>query len=183
MADSDIYILDHLLFLIGTLMLVGGLVALQRSITGERGAAFARYGYVVALLSTGLLAVLTGIDGRASKVIFDAWAAAPAADADTLMMIAEATEELNFGMFSVWIMLFFGITYILYGLAVSTSDNYPKWLGWAAVALGAVSFVVGAIVNLDGPSELLVGFIFSGVASLLVFWTLAMGVLMWRKAA
>ena len=180
-ADSGIWIADHFVWYLGFILIVGGLVAIQRSIEGERGAALARLGYVAALISAGLAAVLMGIDGRASKEIFDAWAAAPADEAGTALLIAEATEELNFGMFSILIVTFFGVTYALYGLSVALSTTYPNWLGWVAVVLSVVGFVVGAAVYLGGPSELLINFLFTGVSSLLVFWTLVIGVLLWRK--
>ncbi len=110
------------------------------------------------------------------------WLHAPAAGVVTVLMIAKAVEELNFGMFSVYIMLFFGITYLLYGLAVTSSDIYPKWPGWVAVVLAFISFVVGAAFNLGGPSAVLINMLFSGVSTLLVVWTLVLGVLLWRKA-
>lgn len=181
-AAADTYILGHLLLLLGPILMVFGLVALQRSITKKRGAGFALYGFVAALISTGHLAALVGIDGRPTKVIADTFVAAPPEDAHTLMLIAGAIEQVNFGTLSVWIILFFGITYILYGLAVSASDIYPKWLGWAAVVMGAVQFLVGIVVTLNGPSQLMITNIFSPVAFLETLWLLVMGVLMWRNA-
>ena len=53
-AGSDIWVTDHLLFVLGALLMVGGLVALQRSITSEPGASWARFGYLGAIVSSGL---------------------------------------------------------------------------------------------------------------------------------
>jgi hypothetical protein len=181
-AQDDTYIFGHVLLLIGPLLMLWGLVALRRSIKTERGSAFALYGFVTALVSAGHLAALVGIDGRPTKVIADTYVTASGADARTLELIAETVEEVNFGTLSVWIILFFGITYILYGLAVAASDDHPKWLGWAAVAMGTVQFVTGVVVTLNGPSELMITRIFSPVAFLETIWLLAMGALMWIKA-
>ncbi len=179
-ANYDPYILGHILLLIGPLLMVFGLVALQRSITTPRGTAFALYGFVTAVVSTGQLAALVGRDGRPTKIIADAYAEASGTDAQTLELIAEMTEEGNFGGLGVWIILFFGITYILYGLAVATSDNYPTWLGWSAAAMGLIGLVTGIVVTLDGPSEFWVSFVFSPLAFLLTIWTVWVAVLMWK---
>ena len=180
-AGSDIWITGHLLFVLGTLLMVGGLVALHRSITSEPGASWARFGYLAALASSGLAAVIGGIDGIASKVTHDAWAAAAGADKATALMISEVLEEVDIGLFSIYIIVFFGMTFILYGLAVALSAVYPKWLGWVAVALGIASFTVGTVQAYVGLSVLGTNFLFAGFASLLTIWVLVMGILMWRK--
>ena len=180
-AGSDIWVTDHLLFVLGALLMFGGLVALQRSITSEPGASWARFGYLGALVSSGLAVVLGGIDGIASKVIADAWAAATGPEKATALMISEALEEIDIGLFSIYIIVFFGITFILYGLAVALSEVYPKWLGWVAVALGIASFTVGTVHAYVGLSVLGTVYLFSGFASLLIVWVFVMGILMWRK--
>ena len=73
--------------------------------------------------------------GLASKTTRDAWASATNAEQDVAIRVAEAMEEIDVGVFSLWIILFFGATFIVYGLAVAMSDHFPKWLGWAAAVL------------------------------------------------
>ena len=165
-AGSDIWVTDHLLFVLGALLMVGGLVALQRSITSEPGASWARFGYLGAIVSSGLVVVLGAIDGIASKVVHDTWAAATGPDKATALMISEALEEIDIGLFSIIIIVFFGITFILYGLAV---------------ALGIGSFTIGTVQAYVGLSVLGTNFLFAGFASLLTVWVLVMGILMWRK--
>ena len=48
-AASDIWLTDHLVLLVSGLLLLGGLIALRRSITGQPGAAWAEFGYVSAI--------------------------------------------------------------------------------------------------------------------------------------
>jgi hypothetical protein len=45
-------------------------------------------------------------------------------------------EQINFGLLSTFIFVLFGLTFILYGLAVALADVYPKWLGWADLVVG-----------------------------------------------
>ena len=68
-AASQIWLADHLLLLVGGMLMLGGLVALRRSITSLPGAAWAEFGYVSAIASTGAMVVLVGLDGIASKVV------------------------------------------------------------------------------------------------------------------
>ena len=180
-ADSSIWLTGHLLLGLGALLMLGGLVALQRSITSQPGASWARLGYVAALLSTGLVVVLMGVDGIASKVVHDAWASAAGPDKAVALAISEAVEEIDIGLFSMYIIVFFGATFILYGLAVALSEVYPKWLGWVAVGLGSASLIVGTVQAYNGLSVLGTNYLFSGVASLLTIWVLVMGIMMWRK--
>ena len=81
----------------------------------------------------------------------------------------------------VWIILFFGVTFIVYGLAVAMSDNFPKWMGWIAAALGLVSLVAGLYQSYDGLSVFITSYVFSGTATLLTVWGLVMAILMARK--
>jgi hypothetical protein len=90
-------------------------------------------------------------------------------------------EEIDVGVFSAWIILFFGATFIVYGLAVALSGNFPKWLGWVAAVLGLVSLVVGFYQAYDGLSVTITNYAFAGSATLLTVWVLVMAILMGRK--
>ena len=76
-AQSYIWVTDHLLLIFGGLLLLPGLIAIQRSIPTGSGAGWAYLGYVLAVVSTSLWVVLMALDGVTSKVVHDAWAAAP----------------------------------------------------------------------------------------------------------
>jgi hypothetical protein len=177
-AASDIWLTDHLVLLVSGLLLLGGLIALRKSITGQPGAAWAEFGYVSALVSTGVWVVLVGLDGITSKIVHDAYAAAP--DAGTLA-IAELMEEIDIGLFSTFIIVFFGVTLLFYGLGVALSDNFPRWLGWVAVVLATASLITGFVQAYTGLSVLVTSMLFASFSSFLTLWLLIMGVLMWRR--
>ncbi len=180
-AGSDIWIADHLLLLIGGVLIAGFLVALHRTMLDGLAGALSRLAYFGALASTSVLTVLVGLDGMASKATHDAWASATGADIGVALRVAEAMEEIDVGVFSAWIILFFGATFILYGLAVAMSDNFPKWLGWVAAVLGVVSLGVGFYQAFDGLSVAVTNVAFTGAATLLTVWVLVMAILMERK--
>ena len=178
-ADSGIFLGDHIGILVAFLLIVGGLVALYRSITSGRGAAFARLGFAVALASTALIGVTIATDGIAIKAVADTWASS---QDPALFQAAYVLEQINLGIFSIVIFVFFGVTFILYGLAVALSDVYPKWLGWAALVVGIVAAVLGLIQAYEGPSTLVTNVLFPIASILLTVWVLVMGILMWRRA-
>jgi hypothetical protein len=180
-AESDFWISDHLLFFVGAILMAAFLIALHRTMLDGVPGALSRLGYFGTVASTGVVTVLVGLDGIASKAIHDAWAAAPGADKAVALRIAEAMENVEVGIFRAWIILFFGATFIAYGLAVAMSDNFPKWMGWIAAALGLVSLVVGFYQSYDGLSVFITSYAFSGTATLLTVWVLVMAILMARK--
>ncbi len=181
-ADSTIWVGDHIGIIIVILLFLGGLTALYRSITGEPGAAWARLGFVAVLLSSTLGVITFAIDGLAMKEVAAAWANAPAAEKAVTFLVAAGLEHVSFSLFSIWIFAFWGVTFILYGLAVALSDVYPRWLGWVALVVGTGGALVGLVQALQGPSVLVTTVLFVAVSILLTLWVLVMGVLMWRRA-
>jgi len=180
-AKSDIWITDHLLLFIGAVLIAVFLIALHRTMLDGAPGALSRLGYFGALASTAVITVLVGVDGIASKAIHNAWAAASGSEKAVALQIAEAVEEVDVGIFSAWIILFFGATFIVYGLAVAMSNNFPKWLGWVAALLGLVSLIYGFFQAYSGLTVVGTTFIFSITAILLTIWVLIMAILMGRK--
>ena len=178
-ADSGVYLGDHIGLLVAVLLVVGGLVALYRSISSGTAAALARLGFAAALVSGGFVAVEMALDGTAIKVVADSWASSQDA---ALFQAAYVLEQVNIALFSFLIFIFFGVTFILYGLAVALADVYPKWLGWAAFALGVAAAVLGLVQTYEGPSDLLTNILFPVVSIFLTVWVFVIGVLMWRRA-
>lgn len=181
-AHSHIWVTDHLFLFLGGFLLLGGLIAVRHSIATGAAAAWAQLGYVSAVVSTSLWAVLMGLDGIASKAVHSSWAVASIEEKVIALRIAEMMEEIDVALFSLYIILFFGITFFLYGVAVSMSDRYPKWLGWVAIVLALAAFVVGVIQTYAGLSVLVTNVLFATLSSFLTLWVFVMGVLTWRKA-
>ena len=74
----------------------------------------------------------------------------------------------------------FGITVVVYGLALVVDRRFPKWLGVLGIAGGVPLLVAGAVIAHTG---------FSGVAMaismpssmLLLVWMISVGVFMWPR--
>src|SRR5207247_4122162 len=123
------------------LLVTGGLVAVYRSITSGPGAAWARLGFAAALVSAGLGFVTVAVEGIAIKRVAVAWASAPRGEKAVAFRVADALVQIQWALDSVWILIFFGVTFILYCVGVVLCGVYPIWLRW--VPGGGV---VGSIV-------------------------------------
>jgi hypothetical protein len=154
-AQSENWVLVHLVIVIGLILMLGGLVAVSRSIEG----------------------------GVAAKHLADAWEAAPPEEAAAALRVVLAEEAINFALAALFNILFAGVTFILLGLAVAWSGEYPGWLGWVVVVAGVGSVPVGLVQAYTGES---IGFtriatiIFPTIITL---WVAGMSVLLLRKAA
>ena len=181
-AQSERWVLVHLVIVVGLILMLVALVALSRSIEGGLAGALAQLGSVAAVAGVTVGLVLVIVDGVAAKHLADAWEAAPPEEAAATLRVVVAEEAINFALASLFNILFAGATFILLGLAVAWSDEYPGWLGWVVVVAGVGSVPVGLVQAYTGES---IGFtriatiIFPTIITL---WVVGMSVLLWRKA-
>jgi len=116
----------HLGIILAVVLFVGGLVALSSSITAGAGWALGRPGLAVALLGATLMMVSIAIDGFATKSLADLWASGPVSGRAPPTLVGNALERVQTGLFFAAVSLFFGLTYVLYGLAVTLSMVNPE---------------------------------------------------------
>ena len=180
-AQSENWVLIHLVIVVGLIIMLGALVPLSRSIEGAVAGALAQLGSVAAVAGVTVGVVLVIVDGVAAKHLADAWEAAPPEEAAAALRVVVAEEAINFALAALFNILFAGVTFILLGLAVAWSGEYPGWLGWVVVVAGVGSVPVGLVQAYTGES---IGFtriatiIFPTIITL---WVVVMSVLLWRK--
>jgi hypothetical protein len=182
-AESENWVLVHLVIVVGLILMLGCLVAISRSIEGGLPGALAQLGSVAAVAGVTVGVVLVIVDGVAAKHLADAWAVAPPGEAAAALQVVVAEEAINFALAALFNILFAGVTFILLGLAVAWSKEYPGWLGWVVVVAGVGSVPVGLVQAFTGES---IGFtriatiIFPTIITL---WVAVMSMLIFRKAA
>jgi hypothetical protein len=188
-AANDYWVVVHLAQFVGDVLMLFGFVALYRSIIegASTGAspALARMGIVVAVVAEGVYAVNQAVDGIANKFLAQEWvSAAPAEKADAFRL-ADAVRHIEIGTSSLWA-LSWGITLLLFGLALALGRAYPRFLGWIAIAVGAsqvVSALSLAYNGFPGPSSegpLILVFMATSLIALPL--TLLIAFFLWRKA-
>jgi hypothetical protein len=181
-AQSGIWVADHLAIVLGLILMLGGLVAVARSITAGLPGALARLGEVAAVAGVTVGLILVTLDGVAAKHIAEAWAAAPPEEAPAALRLVLAEETINFALAALFNILFAGVTFTLFGLAVAWSRVYPRWLGWVSVIAGLGSVVVGfvqAYVGESTPVTRMLTYVFPTVITL---WVVQMALLVLRRA-
>jgi FtsH-binding integral membrane protein len=181
-AQSESWVLVHLVIVVGLILMLGGLVAISRSIEGGLPGALARLGSVAAVAGVTVGVILVIVDGVAAKHLADAWEAAPPDQAAVALGVVLAEEAINFALASLFNILFAGVTFILLGLAVAWSKEYPRWLGWVVVVAGVGSVPVGLVQAYTGES---IGFIRIATIifpTIITLWVVGMSVLILRKA-
>jgi hypothetical protein len=182
-AESERWVLVHLVIVVGLILMLGALVALSRSIEGGVPGALSQLGYVAAVAGVTVGVILVIVDGVAAKHLAEAWEAAPPDQAAAALRVVVAEEAINFALAALFNILFAGVTFILLGLAVAWSGEYPGWLGWVVVVAGVGSVPVGLVQAYTGES---IGFtriatiIFPTIITL---WVVVMSALVWRKAS
>jgi Domain of unknown function (DUF4386) len=181
-ADSDAWTTIHLVIIGGIILLLGGLLALYRSIPDGLAGALAQFGWAAAIAGIAVGTILVVLDGVAAKQLADEWAAAPAEQSAAALRVVTANETTNFALASLFNILFAGVTFVLYGLAVALSDAYPRWLGWVAAIAGVGSIAAGLIQALVGEPTAASRVLTIIGPTVITLWLLVLGVLLVRKA-
>jgi hypothetical protein len=181
-ADSDAWTAIHLVIVVGIMLMLGGLLALYRSIPGGLAGALAQLGWAAAVAGITVGLVLVILDGVAAPQLAEEWARAPAEEQAAALRVVLANETTNFAIAALFNILFAGATFILYGLAVALSDVYPRWLGWIAVVAGLGSVGAGLIQAVTGRSTTASQVLTIIGPTVITLWLAVMGVLLARLA-
>jgi hypothetical protein len=181
-AESDAWTLIHLVIVFGIVLMLGGLVALFRSIRGGVAGALARFGLAAGIAGIAIGVVLVILDGVAAKQLADQWAAAPPEEAAIALHIVLANETINFALASSFNIVFAGMTFIPFGLAVALSGVYRPWLGWIVVVAGIASVGAGLIQAFIGEPTMASRVLTIIGPTVITLWLLMIGILLVRQA-
>ena len=182
-ADSGTWTLIHIVIVVGIILMVGGLVAIRYSIEGGIAEALARLGVYAGTIGATIGLILLILDGVGAKQLADIWAAAPESGKATALSVANANETINFALAGLFNFTFAGVPFILLGLAVALSGDYPRWLGWIGAVAGVFSIgasMVQAFTGVPTVASLILTIIGPTVISV---WLLVMGIRVGRKAS
>ena len=182
-AQNGAWVWIHLTIIVAILLIIGGLVGLAEQLKGTSGAPLGRLGLAAALVGGAVVTISLAVDGFGMKALALSSATAPAAEAATAQRIAVAVRNADNGIWSIGMLVFFGAAFACFGLAAVASRQFPSWFGWAAV-VGAGGAAVAALLQIAASGEVQAAETIFLVSSLLLtFWTLAVGVLLWRRRA
>jgi hypothetical protein len=181
-AGSGQWVPVHLAIVVGIVLMLGGLVALYHTLRGGVAGALARLGLFAAVAGVTIGLVLVILDGVAAYQLAQEWAAAPPGDQAVALGLVHLNETLNFALASLFNLVFAGVTFILFGLAVALSDVYPRGLGWIVLVAGVASVGAGLVQAFTGePTEASRGLTIFG-PTVITLWLLVVGILLVRMA-
>jgi len=178
---SESWVTLHVVIVVGVFLMLLGLFALYRSITGPNAQALAQFGMLAAVVgvSVGLLLVI--MDGVAAPQLAEEWTTAPPAEQTIALRVLSANETVNFSVASLFNLIFAGATFIFFGLALAVGRDYPHWFGWVAVAAGVLSIGAGLVQAYNGePTEASRLLTIIG-PTVITLWSLAVGVVLIRR--
>lgn len=179
-SGSQIWLFDHFGLLFAIALAVVGLVVIGRSIDEEPAGSWGRVAAASVVLggSIGLVTVL--VDGMANYAVSTEWAASQSGVA---LAAGTAVSQVTLALFTGLMLTFFGVTPLLFGIAVLNSDAYPKWLGYVPVLSGLLGLLTGSIQFLNGISPLTANVLFPISSIVFTLWWLVMGWRLWQRSA
>ncbi|MGZ8514951.1 MAG: DUF4386 family protein [Candidatus Limnocylindrales bacterium] len=182
-AGNDAWVAIHLAIIVAILLVIGGLVGLAEEMTGTPGEPLARLGLVAAVLGGSVVTVSSAIDGFVMKALSVVSISATGTDGALALSISVAVKDVDFGIWSIGMLAFFGVAFACFGGAVVASRRYSGWFGWIAI-VGATGSAAAALLQIAASGEVQAAeTIFFASSLLLTLWTLALGILMWRRYA
>ncbi len=182
-AQNGAWVGVHLAVIVAILLIIGGLVGLAELLKDTVGGALAGLGLAAALLGGAVVTVSTAVDGFVGKALALSSVGAPAADAALALRLSIAVNQVQFGIWSIGMLVFFGAAFACFGIAVSASRRFPGWFGLVAVVGGSGSAVAALLQIAATGAVQAAETLFLASSVLLTLWTLALGVLMWRGRA
>lgn len=178
MAESSIWVPAHLALALAALLTLFGLAAIADTITGS-GQGWAGPAKLAAIATTGLSLATLAIDGFAMKRIAQVFAQAHPEPGSGLYLAAQGFEYLQLSLFSMVVLTSFGVTQLLFGIAVVCGGPFPRWLGAVAILFGLLGFGIGVVHLLDQLHSATIT-LFVVTWSVFTLWVVIMSVLVWR---
>ena len=173
----------HLGNIVAALLAIGAFTALSGTLAPGAAGAIGRM-LVPSAIVGGMFTIFDySVDGYDLWVLAEEWAAAPGPEQAQLVQMTDTVITLLNGTFRSEILVFYGLTFLLVGLAVALDGRYPAWFGGIAVIAGGAVLINGflSFVGANLPrQDFLVFVVIVPIESL---WLLILGVMMWRRAS
>ncbi len=171
----------HLGMMAASVLWIAAFIALAGTLAAGRGRAVARLLAPSAIVGGTFSVFDYAVDGYAFHALAVDWAAASGQAQEHLALMASAALRLLYGTGRTEIALFYGLTFLLAGLAVALDGRYGAWFGAIGALMGVAALLAGlwALAGAKLAPDFL---LFVVVVPLEGLWLLALGVLMWRQA-
>lgn len=179
-AGDRLWVFSHLMQLLGCLSIAASLVLFSQTLMAGTAAAWARLGMAGAIASMAMFSALQAVDGMALKVMVDRWSAAAEPEKAMVFQVTFGVRQIEIGLASISSLLF-GLTMLIYGIAILGDRQFPRWLGAIAILAGTLNSMGGIVYAYSGFSNL--GMLLTMPGSILfMVWLIVLGIWEWRKS-
>jgi hypothetical protein len=177
-ALDRFWVATHFGQLLGVVLIVTGLVALSWKLRAGHAGVWALLACLAAVASVSLAGALQAVDGVALKFAVDRWSASAEGARAVAFEAAYAVRQVEVGLASL-MGAFFGLTILLYGIALVLSPVAPSWLGVFGALAGVATVISSVLQAHTGFSD--VAMATSMPSSLLVLvWSICVGIFLLR---
>ena len=149
-AESGIWVFDHYLIAWATALGAFGLVALGRSFVQEPARSWGWIAVAFTIAAATVSYLLAAVDGAAFKDAAEEGGPA-----------ALAVAYVSGAFFTALMGSIFGVVPILFGIALLSTTQYPRWLGLLALASGAIGLFTSSYQYLVGYNEVVTNYVFT----------------------
>ncbi len=178
-ALDEKWVATHLGQLLGVVLVAAGFVALSWRLRAGRAGAWALLAGLGAVACVSLATSLQAVDGVALKFMVDRWDSASGESRAVVFEAAFGVRQIEVGLSSLMGSLF-GVTVLLYGVAILLSPLGVTWLGVFGVLAGATTLTSSVVQAHAGFSD--IAMTTSMPSAFLVFlWSLCIGVWLLRS--
>jgi hypothetical protein len=180
-ALDRFWVATHLGQLLGVVLIATGLVALSWKLRAGHAGAWALLAGLATVASVSLAGALQAVDGVALKFAVDRWSASAEGARAAAFEAAYAVRQVEVGLASV-MGAFFGLTVLLYGVALMLSPAAPNWLGIFGTLSGMATVISSIIQAHAGFSDVAMA---TGMPSslLALIWSICAGIFLLRTAS
>jgi hypothetical protein len=179
--DFGPWLFLHMGLMFVLIVILLGLAAISRSITGEKASSWAVCAFGVGLIGTVFGILGQGVDGLGFEVAKDIWVSANSGDQGTAILVAGGVAGVATGIFILVLFFYFGLTSLVYGVTFALSDEYPAWLTAMTLLGGALGLSAALATYYDDFSDPVYYGMFIPSAVLFLLWVLAASVMLYRK--
>jgi hypothetical protein len=179
-AAASHWVASHVIQLFGALLMGAAVVLMSLKLLGGPAAEWAILGMLGAAASIAVASALQAVDGIALKAAVDRWAASFGPARTLAFQAAFAVRQIEIGLASVSCLLF-GLTVILFGIALLVDRRFPRWLGVTAIGGGVPTAIAGVLIAYTGFSGLAMNINLPANSALLL-WLIAWGIFDWTHS-
>jgi hypothetical protein len=170
------------LMVIGSLLIgTGAFVLLERALRDTKGGRWAQLGQVAVGAAATLGVAVFSIGGYALHAAASAWVMASPEQAAAAFHAASVLLSIDTALFSIWIVLWFGIGFGMFGCALAVSGRVAPVVGWGIVPVSLAAIGLGVVQYHQGYSRLLTDQLFAAVAGSAMLWLLTWGAALLRR--